>query len=161
MNVPVLYSTNTLLKFLIQKRFRGDEHWIWCSEVFDSKKVDQYQPAHFVAPSSNPADIYRELQRDIAGKDTHSAKISAQRASLQALAIRWESDHEISDQQMKEIIFMVTTASLEYWRPLLYVIPFVLVKDRLQLVPIEKRAGFGVEYTISDLKREEFDVVEL
>ena len=39
MSGPLLYSTNTLLKFIIQQRFRGDIHWVWCSEVLDSKRV--------------------------------------------------------------------------------------------------------------------------
>ena len=55
---------------------------------------------------------------------------------------------------------MVTTASFEYWRPLLYVIPIPTPAARLQLVPIDKRAGFGKEYIITDLKRAEFDLVE-
>lgn len=160
MSGHLLYSTNTLLKFIIHQRFRGDVHWVWCSEVFDSKKSAPYSDASLVAPSSNPVDIYRELQRDVAGKDSHSAKITAQKASLQALAVQWQSSGDITTQQMQEIIYMVTTASIEYWRPLLYVIPRVLVGGRLQLVPIDKRAGFGNEYIIADLKRDEFELLE-
>jgi len=100
------------------------------------------------------------LQRDVAGKDSHSAKITAQKASLQALAVQWQASGDITTQQMQEIIYMVTTASIEYWRPLLYVIPRVLVNGRLQLVPIDKRAGFGNEYIIADLKRDEFELLE-
>jgi len=157
---PILYSTNTYLKYHIQQRFRNDVHWVWCSEIFDSKTAAALAPNYLVAPSSNPADIYRELKRDIAGRDVHSAKIGSQKASLQALAIQWEAGGEISPENKKEIIFMVTTAAIEYWRPLLYVIPRALVQNRMQLVPIEKRASFGIEYTINDLKRNEFDIVE-
>jgi hypothetical protein len=160
MSVPVLYSTNTFLKFHIQQRFRNDIHWVWCSEIFDSSKAAPLSPNSLIAPSSSPADIYRELQRDVERRDGHSAKISAQRASLQTLAIEWQSRGEISSQDMEEIIFMVTTASFDLWRPLLYVIPTPASAGRLQLVPIEKRANFGKEYIIGDLARTEFDVVE-
>jgi hypothetical protein len=89
MSGPLLYSTNTFLKFVILQRFRKDIHWVWCSEIFDSKKLDSYSDRALIAPSSNPADIYRELQRDVAGKDSHSAKITAQKASLQASFLVW------------------------------------------------------------------------
>jgi hypothetical protein len=160
MSAPVLYSTNTFLKFHIQQRFRNDVHWVWCSEIFDSSKAAPLSPNSLIAPSSSPADIYRELQRDVERRDGHSAKISAQRASLQALAIEWEARGDISSQDAQEIIFMVTTASFDLWRPLLYVIPAPTLATRLQLVPIEKRASFGKEYIISDLKRTEFDLLE-
>jgi hypothetical protein len=160
MSVPVLYSTNTFLKFHIQQRFRNDVHWVWCSEIFDSTKAAPLSANSLIAPSSSPADIYRELRRDVERRDSHSAKISAQRASLQALAIEWEARAEISSQDMQEIIYMATTASFDLWRPLLYVIPAPNPASRLQLVPIEKRAGFGKEYIISDLKRTEFDLLE-
>jgi hypothetical protein len=160
MSSPVLYSTNSFLKFHIQQRFRGDVHWVWCSEIFDASKAAALSPDALIAPSSSPADIFRELRRDSDRKDAHSAKINAQKASLQALAIEWESKGEISTLDKQEIIYMVTTASFEYWRPLLYVIPTPSSGARLQLVPIEKRAGFGKEYIITDLKRGEFDLVE-
>jgi hypothetical protein len=160
MSGPLLYSTNTLMNFIIQQRFRSDIHWVWCSEVFDSRKSGSYSDASLVAPSSNPADIYRELQRDVAGKDSHSAKITAQKASLTALAVQWEANGDITTEHQQEIIYMVTTAAIEYWRPLLYVIPRMLVQKRLQLVPIEKRAGFGTEYIIADLRRDEFELLE-
>jgi hypothetical protein len=160
MSALVLYSTNTFLKFHIQQRFRNDVHWVWCSEIFDSSKAEPLSPNSLIAPSSSPADIYRELQRDIERRDGHSAKIGAQRASIQALAIEWESRGEISPTDMQEIIYMVTTASFDLWRPLLYVIPMPNPASRLHLVPIEKRASFGKEYVIGDLKRTEFDLLE-
>jgi hypothetical protein len=158
---PLLYSTNTLLKYLICQKFRGDIHWVWCSEYFDSKRLGAYATGAMVAPSANPADIYQELRRDIAGRDSHSAKITSQKASLQVLAVQWHLSGELSDSQRDEIVYMVTTASIELWRPLIYVIPRAAVESRFQLVPIEKRAGFGNEYIIPDLTGTEFDILEL
>lgn len=146
---------------MIQERFRGDIHYVWCSELCDSKSAGLYSSAALVPPSSNPADIYRELQRDVKGKDNHSAKISQQKMSLIKVAIEWEKAKEISSDDRDEIIYLTEHASFDDWRPLLYVIPSEPVKSRLELVPPDKRAGLGVEYIIRDLIRSEFDIVEL
>lgn len=161
MTNPVLYSTNVFLKLLICERYRNDVHYVWCSECFDSKKERKYSHLSKVAPSSNPADIYRELRRDVEGKDLHSAKINAQKAELKALAIKWEIAGEIQPEDKEDIIFKIDTASLEEWSPLIYVIPRAPVQDRLQLVRMKERGAFGNEYIISDLHRSEFDVIEL
>lgn len=157
----VLYSTNVFLKPLIQSRYQADEHYVWCSEDFDSSKLSAYAYGSLVPPSSNPADIYRELQRDVQRKDSHSAKITAQKATLIRLATEWHANGKISLADKDDIIYMVNNASLDHWRPLVYIIPRVVVESRLQVVPVAKRAGFGNEYIIPDLKRCEFDIIEI
>src|SRR5215510_13966825 len=143
-----LYSTNPFLKLLIQEQFRKDIHYVWCSEHFDAKKVAAYSLGSLVAPSSNPADIYREVRRDIEGGDSHSAKIKGWRASLLGLAIEWEMKGEIQAFEKNEIAYMIDKAPLAQWRPLIYVIPRTLVVSRLQLVAPALRAGLGLEYII-------------
>ena len=83
----LLYSTNVFLKFQVEEQYCGGVHYVWCSENCDSKTLSIYSAGALVAPSSNPADIYRELKRDVDGKDKHSAKINAQKATLTSLAI--------------------------------------------------------------------------
>lgn len=158
---PLLYSTNVLLKLLIQERFRDDIHYIWCSEHFDSDKLSKYSFSSHIAPSSNPADIYRELKIAVQKSDKHCDKISAQKLSLKNLALIWESNGEITSDDKEEIIYMVDNASFEQWKPLVYVTPYELVKSRLQTVPPEKRASMGMEYILPDLKRNEFGIIEL
>lgn len=158
---PLLYSTNVFLKQFLQERYRNDLHYVWCSEYFDSRKLGSYASGALVPPSSNPADIYRELKRDVEGRDLHSSKITAQKASFISLAITWEQNGEISSDERDEITYIVNTAGFEMWRPLLYVIPRAPVESRLQLVPISQRAGFGSEHILADLERSEFDMVEL
>lgn len=158
---PVLYSTNVFLKFLIQQRFRKDIHFVWCCEFFDSTRQPAYSASSIVAPSSNPSDIYRQLKKEIEEKDRHSYKINEQKASLTNLAIKWESVGEIRKDEKDEIVFMVNNASFDDWRPLIYVIPRLPVEHRLKLVPIDRRASFGIEYIIDDLERTEFDVIEI
>lgn len=160
MSCPLLYSTNVYLKYHIHKLYRNDTHYVWCSEHFDSKKLSAYSSGSLVAPSANPADIYRELKRDVEGRDSHSAKINAQKASLTQLAIAWEKNGEITTAEKDDIVYMIGTADFQLWRPLVYVIPREPVESRLQIVPMKKRAGYGNECIISDLKGHEFDLVE-
>ena len=156
----LLYSTNVFLKLVIQERYFHDIHFVWCSEYFDNEAAPKYSSGTLVPPSSNPASIYRALLQDVKGQDKHSAKITAQKASFTARAIENFNEGTISEEAKDEIIYIVDNTPFEYWRPLLYIIPSEFVKDRVDLVPIEKRAGLGNEYIIKDLKRNEFDIVE-
>lgn len=156
----LLYSTNVFLKLLIQEKYRNDIHYVWCSERFDSRKLEAYSVRALIPPSSNPADIYRQLRRDVDGRDMHSAKIIAQKASFKSIAIEWEKNGEIASNDKEEIIYMVDTSDFELWKPLLYIIPYAPVKSRLLTVPISQRAGVGEEYIIPNLKRSEFDIIE-
>lgn len=158
---PLLYSTNVLLKLLIQERFRNDVHYIWCSENFDSAALSRYSFSSNVAPSSNPADIYRELKTAVQRSDQHCHKINEQKLSLKNLALIWQTNGEISADEKDEIIYMVDNASFDQWRPLIYVTPRALVESRLQIVPPDKRASLGIEYIIPDLQRSEFGIIEL
>jgi hypothetical protein len=158
---PLLYSTNVFLKLLIQERFRDNIHYSWCSESFDSSSLPKYSFSSQVAPSSNPADIYRELKNAVHKKDQHCYKINEQKVSLKNLALTWEASSEISTNDKEEIVYRVDNASFDDWRPLIYIIPRALVETRIQLVPPDRRASFGPEYIITDLKRDEFDIIEL
>jgi hypothetical protein len=158
---PLLYSTNVFLKLLIQERFRGDIHYAWCSESFDSSALSRYSLSSQVAPSSNPADIYRELKTAVQRKDQHSYKIGEQKLSLKKLAVDWEAAGEISTDDKEEIVYRLDNAAFDDWRPLIYVVPRALVHSRIQAVPPAMRASFGPEYIVTDLQRSEFDIIEL
>jgi hypothetical protein len=157
----LLYSTNVYLKFMIQRQYRGDKHFIWCSEAFDSTKLSGYTFNAHTPPSSNPVDIYRELSRDVSRKDAHSAKINEQKLSLGGRAIEWHKNGEITEAQREDIMFLIKTADFSDWRPLIYIIPFDAVKSKIISVPAPNRAGMGMEYTVSDLSASEFDVIEI
>src|SRR5438046_316969 len=110
MGNALLYSTNVFLKLHIQEIYCGGLHYVWCSDNCDSRTLSVYSPGALVAPSSNPADIYRELKRDVDGKDRHSAKINAQKAGLASLAVTWEANGKINATQKEEIIYLANTA---------------------------------------------------
>ena len=161
MSAPVIYSTNVMLKYLIQEKFQNDVHYVWSSEYFDSNKRPAYSSGALVPPSSNPADIYRDLKNAVERGDSHNAKIIEQKAVLVRLATKWAQDGKISQAEKDEIIYWVTTARFDLWKPLLYVIPREPIELQIQIVPPDKRASFGNEYIISDLERSKFDIIEL
>jgi hypothetical protein len=158
---PVLYSTNVFLKFHINERFLKGVHYVWCSETFDSSKQGHYVGSALTAPSSDPCAIYKQLLGDITRSDRHSAKLTEQKASLQSLAVMFESSGRITHDEAEEIIYMAEHATAQEWRPLIYVIPRDVVQAKLKLVSPAKRASIGVEYIIEDLARNEFDIIEL
>ncbi len=148
------------MKFRIQRDYRNDVHYVWCSEHFDSTKLDPYAPGFKTASSADPANIYKRLVEDIATKDLHSSKIARQKTTLKKLANDWANASEITQKQQEEIVYLVDNASFQEWRPLLFLIPLNLVAERLELVPIERRASGGKEYIIRDLQRSEFEIIE-
>ena len=158
---PLLYSTNSLIKLLIHERYRHDEHYVWCSASFDSTTVASYTVGAHTAPSSDPADIYRRLKDDCVRTDKHSAKISKSKALLAALAVKWSSSGLITPEQKEDIIYLVESADFSQWRPVIYIIPRQPVAARMVPVPAAECASFGPEYIIPDLKRFEFDVLEV
>ncbi len=161
MSGPVVYSTNTFLKYQIYKEYLNDIHYVWCSECFDSRKLAAYDAGRALPPSACPAAIYERLKSDVSNNDQHSAKIAEQKTSLSKLALIWLNDGKINDRGKKDIIYMISRAQLSDWRPLIYIIPRSPVEGRMKEVPIEKRAGFAVEYIIEDLNSNEFDLIEL
>jgi hypothetical protein len=145
---------------LIQEKFRKDIHYVWCGEAFDSTKHGTYTSLALTAPSSDPCAIYKQLREEIK-TERHGVKIPQMKAGLSALAVKWRDSGEISADEAAEIIYMADTAGHMEWRPLVYVIPRAPVEARLQKVPIAQRASLGPEYTIAELARHEFDVIEL
>ena len=158
----MLYSTNSFLKFSIRQRYYGDSHFVWCSECFDSRTQGSYAAASLTAPSSNPCQIYSELLNGSKQKDLHCQKINLQKAAILAIT---DKDHQaglLSQVTKEDIVYQVTHADFDSWRPLLYIIPRASIVPATRIVPVPRQscASQGDEFTISDLKAGEFDVIE-
>ncbi len=156
-----LYSTNSYIKQLIQRQFRRDLHYVYCSEVFDARVHGVYSPYAELPPSSNPAEIYRDLRAACASKDRHNEKIASVKNSILRLASEWQERGEITASDEAEIAYILRESQFDDWRPMIYVIRRDLVEPRLREVPITERAGRCIEYIIEDLRREEFDMLEI
>jgi len=157
----LLYSTNTYLKFLVQERYGGGRHYVWCSTSFDGRKLSAYSKSGVVPPSSNPAEIYRDLKEGIARNDRHSPKIASQRALFLSLASQWSDAGDLAVTDAADLAYLVSNAPLSEFRPLLYIIPYEPVKHRIETVPAHQRANPSAEeFRIVDLLSTEFDIVE-
>lgn len=155
-----LYSTNPFLKYHFQEKHRKSVHYVWCSEVFDSQREGAYSLGAVVPSSSNPAELYRRLKRDVESEDRHSSLLTEKRASLVSVASNWRTAGHISPSDLEDILFQIANSPTGNWRPLLYVIPREIVASRLLPVQAIARAGLGDEFIIPDLMRAEFDVLE-
>jgi len=160
--VQILYSTNTQLKYVLQRDYFGGLHYAWCSSVFDPRTLGRYSAGAQLPSSSNPATIYRDLhEASIKTPDWHCKKVQDQKATLMALAVKFAVAGKITELARDEAIEIVRTAPISEWRPLLYVVPYTeALKPRVKDVPFDKRASREMEYIVEDLKADEFHVIE-
>ena len=75
----LLWSTNTYLKYLIQKTYRADKHYVWCSSVLEGAAMPKYAIGAGQPPSSDPASIYRTLHHAVRTSDAGDQKIAEQK----------------------------------------------------------------------------------
>ena len=156
------FSTNPWIKWYIQNKWRGDVHFVWCSDVFDPRSVGTTHHGSLIPPTSSPCAIYKELADAVrpGSADRHNPKIVAQRASVASRAEEWRRKGEINDAIADEILAIVNGGDLSIWRPQLYIIPKSGIDtSRVELVPFGVRAGLGDEFWIRDLRGSEFDMV--
>lgn len=152
--MKVLYSVNTWLAYKIAEVYYLDIHYVWCAPFFNSNSDNP--------PSSDPGEIYRTLAKDVIGKDKHSAKIAQNKAGILKGADINLQKGVIKEEQHQDILEIVNSAELPDFRPLIYVIPFHLVKDLAKPASIRIKANhFSKEYIVENLAREHFDIIEV
>jgi hypothetical protein len=160
MNSPLLlYSANTWLAYMIAERYYDGEHYVWCTPYFDSRQLSPHTMA--VPPTSSPAEIYQSLYQEVVRGDRHSSKIKENRIGILRGATVKKDQGVISEKQSLDIGAILDRAETRDFRPLIYVMPYVTVANRLSEVPIADRAHpLSVEYVIDRLPRGDFDVIE-
>jgi hypothetical protein len=161
---PLLYSCNPFVAFDICMKYRGEIFYAWCSEHLDAMIAPGISSAHFIPNNSRPLWIYNYVRDAAHAEDQGNAKIRNYRKTFRSLARDWFARGEITQAQRDEIIESVKPGSWRIWRPVIYVIPRAPIEStsrRLILAPRPSRAAYGEEYIISDLRRDEFDVVTL
>lgn len=159
-NPLLLYSTNTRLAYLISKRYYGDLHYVWCTPYFDSKSLAPHD--YTIPPTSSPGEIYHNLYEEVIRGDRHSSKIEDNKRGILEGANAKRKAGVINEQQEQEIAQIVEQAMILDFKPLLYIIPFNLVTNLVEEVPVNKRAHpLSVEYLIKELPRHLFDIITL
>jgi hypothetical protein len=155
----ILYSANTWLAYAIAERFYGGVHYAWCSPVYDGTTAARHVN---IPPSSSPAEIYRALLEDSRRGERLSELFAKKLEGVQSAARAKVESGSITPAEAEEILEMIAKAHPRELRPVLYVIPYHAVRDRVAHVPPGVRAHpFSIEYRIYELPRSCFDVLEL
>lgn len=156
----LLYSATSWLAFAIGQRYYDDQHFVWCSPHFDARTAaarDAIQP-----PTSSPAEIYHSLWEEVERGDRHSAKIKENKVGVLYGATQKRKAGTISRTQEREIATVVDRAQVSDFRPLIYVIPFGVVRKLVKPAPVGRRAHpLADEWIIESLDRKCFDILEL
>jgi hypothetical protein len=157
----LFYSANSYLSFLVNRRFYGGQHYIWCSPVFNPTTLDELNPLRNIAVSSSPHHIYANYRDSAKSSDTHSDLIKQNKRGIKRGAAAMLAANKIDQNQYQMIMYMVKNAQLSDFRPMLYLIPAHLVAGKLNVVPPREAANpLGPEYRIFDLMDNEFDAIE-
>jgi len=104
----VLYSANTLLAYKINETFYKGLHYVWCTPVFDGRKLTKLDGG--VPPSSSPLEIYETLRENVRRKDDHSLRIDANRTGIKRGAEKQRLQGAITLDQERSIHRIVDKA---------------------------------------------------
>lgn len=158
----VLYSVNTYLAYMINERYYGSKHYVWCSEVFDATARNSLGHYGSIPPTSNPREIYHSLYEEVKRGDRHSAKIEQNRRGILLGAEEKLKAGEIHQNQYDEINQIVKAVELSKFRPLLYVIPYHYVARSVREATVAERAHpLSLELITESLDRKHFDPIEI
>jgi hypothetical protein len=160
---PVVYSANPWFAVEIADKYRQGTYFAWVCEFFDSERdAPVHSAGALIAPSSNPRKIYEDLWYEYNNQEEHSRVIRDLRKKFRLLGKQWLGNGEITLEQYEEIIASVQAPSWRIWKPVLYVIPTASM-DPKRIIEVKRpdRAGYGPEFQIVDLKRSEFDIIDL
>ena len=159
-NTQLLYSVNTKLAYYINESFY-DQHYVWCSPVFDTARLDEYSLFKKIPPSSNPFTIYQRFKQDVDNCDLHSPHIANNKSGLKKGVINMFDTGTIDGIEFARINKIIDSASIDMFNPLVFVIPRISVESRVRLVDVAEAANpLSVEYQIPDLKRCEFEIMQ-
>ncbi|WP_416864309.1 MAG: hypothetical protein ACMVP2_16885 [Imperialibacter sp.] len=114
-----------------------------------------------IPPSSSPANIYKRYLEDIANIDLHSSKIDENKTGLKKGAGINFDNGTISDMELARILKIIDSASINDFRPLVYIIPYSGIRHKVKLVDVDLAANpMSIEFQIPELKSAEFDVIQ-
>lgn len=168
MNDPVvLYSVQSYLAYYINTHFYNSVHYVWCASSFDSETNATLTPK--LPYTSNPKHIYNSFKKDISTNDNHYIRSEIRRNTVGLLngANVMLNKGKITNEQFALVKTIIKNcqkgnAVIEYFRPLIYVIPYELNKQIIRPVEVEKRAlPLSNEYIIEELTEGKFDIIDI
>jgi hypothetical protein len=142
--------------------FYNDVHYVWCSPVFDATTLDDLHPWKNIGQTSNPHLIYISYKAEINSRDRHLIRtnIENNKKGIKHGAAEHLKAGKINEMEFAYINEIVEQADLSDFRPVLYLISHDAVRNRVQKVPVDKRANpLGLEFQILDLNGFEFEKI--
>ena len=163
----VLYSIQSYLAYCINTKFYQDKHYVWCAPFFDSKNESNLPME--LPYTSNPADIYKSFWKDITADDAeHERKeIMRNTIGLHKGAMQKLKQGEIGQATYDEVLALIHDAlnsmkKDEFFRPLIYVIPFALNEKSIRKVEVGRTAASLFDaYIIHELPTSNFSIIDL
>jgi hypothetical protein len=153
----VLYSATTRLAYSIAEQFYGGVHYVWCAPY---RRPDPF--AVGIPASSNPLEIYWSYHKAVKSGDGHSFYIAANRRGIAFGATARHQTGIVDAKTRDRIQLIAEKAPITDFKPLLFVIPYALVKNVLKEAAVDEAArASSVEYIIENLQRSDFDVLDL
>lgn len=157
----LLYSINSRLAYNINKQYHN-KHYVWCATKFntnDCKSIERNNPN-----SSNPIEILKTYNSEIkkALTDLHTKPdFLVERINGILYGLELNGGNGDSEGLISQIKSQIENNTIwKEMKPVLYIIPYDLVKDRIKHVPPLKTAGIlSDEYIIEDLLDDEFDAI--
>ncbi|MBC6606964.1 hypothetical protein H8B13_09055 [Hymenobacter sp. BT188] len=158
----VYYSTNTHLSHFISERYYGGIHFAWCSPVFDPSILGPYDIYKRIPVSSSPKYIYYLFIEDLKSQDFHSASIERNKNGLKNGALQKLKEKVINIDDFNVINEIINLSTIQDYKPLVYIIPATLIKDKLVKVSVDKQANpLSTEYVVSNLESNDFEIIEI
>lgn len=149
---------NRVTHYVAETFFR--KHYVWCSPTFDASAIERYKTGYAQPPSSDPVSIYRDLLDGVRRRDEHHALVKRHKTTLRAVILDFFTARHLTPAAAREAISYLESTAITDWIPIIYVIPFGPVSDRVLSVPRKDRASWSPEYVIRDLQSTEFSVIE-
>lgn len=152
MKDTILYSQATEISYKINQKYYNDTHYVWCAE--------EPLSGYLQAGTSDPMERCNRILTAIYSGDCHEHLIEENKKGIRLGALLKKKEGIITEEQEEEIIALLRSAELSDFSPVLYIIPFELVKDNLEIAPdSQKASSTSVEYIIRNLKHYQFDVI--
>lgn len=150
-----LFSQSTKLANMIDKKFYGNKHYVWCSESIH----DINQP-----PTSDPISRCNQLLQIIKTGDRHASEINEHISGILAGAKAKLKSKEISKEQeelIREFMSFLSVIGYKAFLPIIYVIDYNKVKDRCEYInPPDKASDCSSEIRITDLQPGEYTIID-
>jgi hypothetical protein len=148
-----LVSVQSKLAYLINENYYNGLHYAWCSPGFDCPKNP---------PDSNPKVIFSRWREDYLNQETDSLFIQKNRQGVKNGILHQFAQGYIPEKTCNHLINLTDTAAFKYFCPVLYVMPYQLVKHLIEDVDFDEKAGpFSIEFKIPELPKTFFNVFEI